>query len=251
MDLELLVETLEENREAFINRDPTRIEVMVRELTDTRAGKARFALKKHAILNRKNAKNPSIYRWQHETDKEWIARGGQKDITNIDAIDLGKRDGFDWTIHTRPTSPEQAFWSQIMVELVKDAVGLNPGVKRICTKCHADMDCGCYKEFKLSSGEDYIRKTSKKPCPKGYIDHTIQDCALWFINNDPVCEEYCIMLGITVSYLREYVKKGEFHGEDYAQQRSGITPKLSTQTLHTTRRSGKTRRSAGPSKMGR
>lgn len=187
---------------------------------------------------------------KHETDKEWIARGGHLGA-NMDALDVSPRSVYDWNVNNRPASPEQAFWSHMIIELVKDAIGINPGVKNeICSRCHADMDCGCYQVFVLPSGQDYIRKTKKGKCPKAYKDHTVQACAIYFINNDPMCEEYCTMLGITVSYLRQYIKKGVFNGSDFTKQRSGITPKIATKALYSSGRAGKARGAARPSEMG-
>lgn len=97
--------------------------------------------------------------------------------------------------------PELDMWIAFFKELVDDAMGVSPWAnhrQEHCAGCH-DMVCGC-KPYK------HARTRIGYHC-KNFKNHTYQKCAINFINLSPVCEDYCTMLGLSVSYLRRMITK--------------------------------------------
>lgn len=191
---------------------------------------------------------PRAHGWSTEPDKEWIARGGHKGIY-LAGLDFGAKDVQDLNLRSRQVSPELAMWQDFFTLLVQDAMGISPGVKKICTRCHSEQGCGCYQIFQLESGEEYTRKTKKRRCPLNIVDHSIQQCAIRFINEDPLCEEYCGLAGISVTYLRRYLSKGEFKGNAFDKKRETKVIR-SNKALHHSRRPGASRSPDRPPEVG-
>ena len=142
--------------------------------------------------------------WGHaggtaETDKEWIARGGHLTTKHSwDAIDFGvKAKLHDWLAPYKAHCPEYDFWEAFFILTVEDAIGLSPIANHLCQECHQETEDGC----SFGPGHQRQRKNPKRKTKCTWTPHTIQQCALNYING-PMAKEDCELLGIAVDYLR-------------------------------------------------
>jgi hypothetical protein len=136
-----------------------------------------------------------------ETDKEWIARGGQLG-TVWDAIDKGRKEVIDWLAPVRASnSPEYDFWTEFFTLTIQDAQGISPGADKVCLQCHIESGDGCFSAGKR--GMYYNRRRKWQVCH--WVSHTVQQCAQTYIAGQ-MAEEDCALLGIEVSYLRKLLR---------------------------------------------
>lgn len=135
-----------------------------------------------------------------ETDAEWIARGGHLTAKKgFDAIDFGvKKLIHGWLDPHKAHIPEMDFWTSFFAITVDDALGFDPASKRRCATCHAE-ECTYVTTYKKHN-------FNSKYCD--WVPHTIQQCALNYING-PMAEEDCQLLGIEVSYLRRLLAQAK------------------------------------------
>jgi hypothetical protein len=153
------------------------------------------------------AMNPrKPHTWGHagksqETDAEWIARGGHLTTKNSwDAIDFGvKAKLHDWLGKSASHMPEHDFWEAFFTLTVEDALGISPTANEPCVDCHRESEDGC----SFGKGQ---RKTTQRNIKCTWTPHTVQQCALDYLNG-PMAAEDCETLGIAVDYLRRLLKQ--------------------------------------------
>jgi hypothetical protein len=143
-----------------------------------------------------------------ETDAEWIARGGHlgtaKKWEGIDGH--GNQGHISKTIHDwlNPHAyhmPEHDLWRAFWLITIQDALGLTYGATRPCIDCHLSYGCEC---FNNTTGVGQIAHDRKARCT--WPVHTLQQCAIEFIEGDKATE-YCAIMNIEVDELRRLYKK--------------------------------------------
>lgn len=115
-------------------------------------------------------------------------------------------------------SPEHDLWREFFALLIRDALGTTGTMtqfgkvvhvsKAHCVDCHLEQNCDCYVMIR-----GRLHRWPKRRCKLGYKGHSIQECARNFIMTSPVCEQYCALAGIDVSYLRQQFTARRFNAE--------------------------------------
>lgn len=148
-----------------------------------------------------NARRQAVF---EESDREWIARGGQ----------LRAKRSYNYQRMSEPTdlpnlndstqawSPEFDFWRDFLTQARDDALGLAPGSSKTCQHCHALAACSC-----CQYGEDgeiiHDNRRREGACT---FSKTVQQCAWeWFWTDD--ARETCAMVGVEVSYFHQWLQK--------------------------------------------
>lgn len=133
-----------------------------------------------------------------ESDKEWIARGGHLGTAKAwHTIDMGKGSFHDWLNPHAPHQPEHDLWQAFWMVTIQDALGVSSKAKKPCIECHLDSECGC---FVNDTGAGRVSFARKLACT--WKPHTVQQCALDYINSDMAREDADLM-GIKIEYIKK------------------------------------------------
>ena len=133
-----------------------------------------------------------------ESDKEWIARGGHLGTAKAwHTIDMGQGSVHDWLNPHAPHQAEHDLWQAFWMVTIQDALGVSSKAKRPCVECHLDSGCVC---FSNPNGVGRVSYAHRLACH--WKPHTVQQCAINYINSD-MAKEDADLMGIKIEYIKK------------------------------------------------